>query len=188
MPAPPSGRGLPGMVADTDTGPRAPADDGSQPGTLEIRDLSKAFPNVQALDSVSLDVRGGEILAFMGENGAGKSTLLKILNGDYQPDQGTLTLDGSPLRFSSPRDARDAGVRVIYQEPEIIPGVDVAENIYAGELPRRGPFIDRAQLDRLVAADLHRYGFEQVLPLNLLGDQLSAAQRQLVEIARALKS
>ena len=158
------------------------------PGTLEIRDLSKAFPNVQALSAVSLDVHGGEILAIMGENGAGKSTLLKILSGDYQPDDGTLTLDGVGLRFSSPREARRSGIRVIYQEPEIIPGVGVAENIYAGELPKRGPFIDRIRLDQLVAADLHRYGFENILPTNLMGDQLSAAQRQIVEIARALKS
>ncbi len=157
-------------------------------GTLEIRGLSKAFPNVQALDDVSLDVHGGEILACMGENGAGKSTLLKILNGDYQPDDGTMTLDGVTLRFSNPREARHAGVRVIYQEPEIIPGVDVAENIYAGELPTRGPFIDRRKLNELVAADLRRFGFESVLSPETMGDRLSAAQRQLVEIARALKS
>ena len=75
------------------------------------------------------------MLAFLGENGAGKSTLLKILNGDYEPDAGTLTIDGEPLSFANPREARAAGIRVIYQEPEIIPGVDVAENIFAGELP-----------------------------------------------------
>ena len=68
------------------------------PGSLEIRNVSKAFPNVQALTDVSLDIRPGEILAFMGENGAGKSTLLKIINGDYQPDAGTLTLDGETAR------------------------------------------------------------------------------------------
>ena len=102
----------------------------------------------------------------MGENGAGKSTLLKILNGDYQPDEGVMTIDGEALRFSSPREARRAGIRVIYQEPEIIPGVDVAENIYAGDLPTRGPFVDRGKLDRQVAADLRRYGFENVLPLS----------------------
>ena len=125
-------------------------------GILEIRHVSKAFPNVQALDDVSLDVRPGEVLAFMGENGAGKSTLLKILNGDYQPDAGTLTLDGEALSFADPRDARAAGIRVIYQEPEIIPGVDVAENIFAGELPaaarlRRPPPAQRAACDRDLA-------------------------------------
>jgi len=157
-------------------------------GVLEIRNVSKAFPNVQALDDVSLDVHPGEVLAFLGENGAGKSTLLKILNGDYQPDVGTLTLDGKALRFAGPREARAAGIRVIYQEPEIIPGVDVAENIYAGELPRRGPFIDRGQLDRRVREELAEYGFESVLPRKRMGDELSSAQRQLVEIMRAVKS
>jgi L-arabinose transport system ATP-binding protein len=157
-------------------------------GVLQIRGVSKAFPNVQALEDVSLDVRPGEILAFLGENGAGKSTLLKILNGDYQPDAGSLTIDGQQLHFSGPREARAAGIRVIYQEPEIIPGVDVAENIYAGELPRRGPFVDRRLLNELVRRDLVEYGFEGVLPRNRMGDELSSAQRQLVEIMRAVKS
>ncbi len=157
-------------------------------GVLEIRDVSKAFPNVQALDDISLDVRPGEVLAFLGENGAGKSTLLKILSGDYQPDVGTLTIDGEQLRFTNPREARAAGIRVIYQEPEIIPGVDVAENIFAGELPRRGPFVDRAELNRRVDAQLSEYGFENALARDRMGDELSSAQRQLVEIMRAVKS
>ncbi len=133
-------------------------------------------------------MRPGEVLAFLGENGAGKSTLLKILSGDYQPDIGTLTIDGGELRFSNPREARAAGIRVIYQEPEIIPGVDVAENIYVGELPRRGPFIDRRVLNRNVDAELAEYGFEGALPRDRMGDELSSAQRQLVEIMRAVKS
>ncbi|MBA3777898.1 MAG: sugar ABC transporter ATP-binding protein [Chloroflexi bacterium] len=167
-----------------DRDPGVPAPD----EVLELIGLSKAFANVQALQDVSLDVRPGEILALVGENGAGKSTLLRILSGDYRPDEGTMRLGGETLSFTSPRDARRAGVRVIYQEPEIVPGVDVAENIYVGELPHRGPFVDRQQLDRLVADGLHRYGFERVLPAQLMGDELSPAQRQLVEIMRALKS
>ena len=175
------------IVAPPDaSGP--PPDPAARSGTIEIRGMSKAFPNVNALQDISIDVRPGEVLALMGENGAGKSTLLKILSGDYQPDTGAMTRDGETLVFGGPRDARRAGIRVIYQEPEIIPGVDVAENIYAGELPTRGPFIDRARLDALVARDLERYGFEGVLPTNLMGDMLSSAQRQLVEIMRALKS
>ena len=159
-----------------------------QRGNLEIRNVSKAFPNVQALTDVSLDIRPGEILAFMGENGAGKSTLLKIINGDYQPDAGTLTLDGQTVAFANPRAAHKAGIRVIYQEPEIIPGVDVAENIWVGELPKRLGFVDRGRLNAEVRRSLAEYGFEGVLPMNLLGDQLSSAQRQVVEIMRALKS
>ncbi len=157
-------------------------------GSLEIRHVSKAFPNVQALTDVSLDIRAGEILAFMGENGAGKSTLLKIINGDYQPDAGTLTLDGKPLSFANPRDAHKAGIRVIYQEPEIIPGVDVAENIWLGELPKRMGLLDRGRMNEQVRRSLTEYGFQDLLPIHLLGDQLSSAQRQLVEIMRALKS
>lgn len=157
-------------------------------GNLEIRHVSKAFPNVQALTDVSLDIRPGEILAFMGENGAGKSTLLKIINGDYQPDAGTLTMDGRRLTFPNPRAAHNFGVRVIYQEPEIIPGVDVSENIWVGELPKRMGFVDRRKLNDTVRRSLAEYGFEDALPMGLLGDQLSSAQRQLVEIMRALKS
>ncbi len=159
-----------------------------KPGTLEIRNISKAFPNVQALTDVSLDIRPGEILAFMGENGAGKSTLLKIINGDYQPDTGTLSMNGQQLTFSGPHVAHKAGIRVIYQEPEIIPGVDVAENIWVGELPKRFGLLDRTRLNEQVQRSLKEYGFEGVLPMNLLGDELSSAQRQLVEIMRALKS
>ena len=158
------------------------------PGTLEIRNISKAFPNVQALTDVSLDIQPGEILAFMGENGAGKSTLLKIINGDYQPDSGTLTIDGQRLNFPNPNAAHNAGVRVIYQEPEIIPGVDVSENIWVGELPGKFGFVNHRKLKDQVKVSLKEYGFEDILPMNLLGDELSAAQRQIVEIMRALKS
>jgi ABC-type sugar transport system ATPase subunit len=168
--------------------PPPPVPEAAPSGALEIRGISKAFPNVQALIDVSLDVRPGEILALLGENGAGKSTLLKILNGDYTPDEGTLTIDGTSRRFAGPRESHRSGIRVIYQEPEIVPGVDVAENIWVGELPRRNGFIDRRKLDDLVREDLRRYGFEQVLPVGLMGDELSSAQRQLVEIMRALKS
>jgi len=164
-----------------------PSDTESPPGTLEIRHVSKAFPNVQALTDVSLDIRPGEILAFMGENGAGKSTLLKIINGDYQPDEGTLSIDGQKLEFKNPYAAHKSGIRVIYQEPEIVPGVDVAENIWVGELPKRFGWVDRRKLEEQVHTSLVKYGFDGVLTMNLLGDQLSSAQRQLVEIMRALK-
>src|SRR4051812_9407249 len=104
---------------------------------LTMRDIPKALGGVQALRDVSLDARAGEVLALVGENGAGKSTLLKILSGAHLPDTGAMMLDGKPVTFSSPHAAHAAGVRVIYQEPEIIPHVSVAENIYVGELPRR---------------------------------------------------
>ena len=175
-------------AASLNTSPPPPAESASRPGTLEIRQISKAFPNVQALKDVSLDIRPGEILAFMGENGAGKSTLLKIINGDYQADSGSMSIDGQRLLFSSPHAAHKAGIRVIYQEPEIIPGVDVAENIWVGELPKRMGLINRRLLNEKLRSRLAEYGFANVLPVDLLGDQLSSAQRQIVEIMRALKS
>jgi L-arabinose transport system ATP-binding protein len=160
----------------------------SQIETLEFQNINKAFPNVQALDNVSLEIKGGEILAFIGENGAGKSTLLKILNGDYQPDSGNMLIDGEEVSFPNPNSAHRAGIRVIYQEPEIIPWVDVPENIWVGELPKRFGFVDRNQLNTIVEESLKEYGFEDVLPTDLMGYELSSAQKQVVEIMRALKS
>ena len=157
------------------------------PGTLKVRNISKAFPNVQALVDVSLDIRPGEILAFMGENGAGKSTLLKIINGDYQPNAGTISIDGEELSFANPKQAHEAGIRVIYQEPEIVPGTSVPENIWIGELPKRFGVLDRRQLNEKAQRRLEEYVFENVLPIHLMGEELSSAQRQLVEIMRALK-
>lgn len=156
-------------------------------GTLKVRNISKAFPNVQALADVSLDIRPGEVLAFIGENGAGKSTLLKIINGDYQPDEGTISLGDKQLSFANPKQAHEAGIRVIYQEPEIVPGTDVPENIWIGELPKRFGMLDRRQLNEKAQRRLEEYGFAGVLPINLMGEELSSAQRQLVEIMRALK-
>ncbi len=111
--------------------------------TLEFVSITKVFPGVQALDDVSLEVFPGEVLALVGENGAGKSTLLRVMNGDYHPEGGTMRFFGEPVTFESPAISHARGVRVIYQEPEILPDVTVAENIYLGEMPRRmGPVVD----------------------------------------------
>ncbi|GAA4613258.1 sugar ABC transporter ATP-binding protein [Actinoallomurus liliacearum] len=157
--------------------------------TTELRavGVSKRFAGVRALDDVTLDFPGGAVTALMGENGAGKSTLIKIINGDHLPDGGRILLDGAPLALHAPADARRAGIRVIPQEPEIVPHVSVAENVYLGALPRRaGRTFDRAGLRARVRADLRRLGFERVLDPDTLGSRLTAAQRQLVEILRAL--
>ncbi|WP_040806513.1 sugar ABC transporter ATP-binding protein [Nocardia concava] len=154
---------------------------------LRVSGLTKGFAGVPALREVSLDFPAGMVTALMGENGAGKSTLIKILGGDHRPDGGRIELDGAALEFASPADARAAGIRVIAQEPEIVPHVSVAENVYLGALPRRaGRMLDRAALRERVRADLVRLGFDRDLDPDTIGSKLTAAQRQLVEIMRAL--
>lgn len=169
------------------TTPNTPAPDHTPPEGARVEGITKRFGAVQALGGVTLDFPAGQVTALMGENGAGKSTLLKILTGDHQPTEGRVLLNGAPLALHSPAQARAAGIRIIPQEPEIIPHVSVAENVYAGSLPRRaGRRLDRAELRRRIEADLERLGFARVLDPDLLGSELTPAQRQLVEILRAL--
>ncbi|WP_329405826.1 sugar ABC transporter ATP-binding protein [Nocardia vinacea] len=154
---------------------------------LRVSGLSKSFAGVPALREVSLDFPAGAVTALMGENGAGKSTLIRILGGDHRPDGGRLELDGVRLELATPADARSAGIRVIGQEPEIVPHVSVAENVYLGSLPRRsGRLLDRAALRERMRADLTRLGFDRDLDPDTIGSKLTAAQRQLVEIMRTL--
>jgi ABC-type sugar transport system ATPase subunit len=154
---------------------------------LRVSGLSKNFAGVPALREVSLDFPAGAVTALMGENGAGKSTLIRILGGDHRPDGGHLELDGVRLELATPAAARSAGIRVIGQEPEIVPHVSVAENVYLGSLPRRaGRLLDRAALRERMRTDLARLGFDRDLDPDALGSKLTAAQRQLVEIMRAL--
>ncbi|WP_330253489.1 sugar ABC transporter ATP-binding protein [Nocardia sp. NBC_00565] len=154
---------------------------------LRASGLSKSFAGVPALREVSLDFPAGAVTALMGENGAGKSTLIRILGGDHRPDSGRLELDGVQLELATPADARSAGIRVIGQEPEIVPHVSVAENVYLGSLPRRaGRLLDRAALRERMRVDLARLGFNRDLDPATPGSKLTAAQRQLVEIMRAL--
>ncbi|MFB7454736.1 sugar ABC transporter ATP-binding protein [Streptomyces sp. NPDC056194] len=171
------------MMTTPSRSPAAPA----QPPGLTAENVGKRFGAVQALQGIDLNFPPGQVTALMGENGAGKSTLLRILTGDHRPSEGRVLLDGEVLDLNSPIDARRAGIRIIPQEPEIIPHVSVAENVYAGALPRRaGRRLDRAELRRRITADLDRLGFTKVLEPDLLGSELTAAQRQLVEILRAL--
>ena len=158
-------------------------------GTLEIRGMSKAFPNVQALADVSLDVRPGEILALMGENGAGKSTLLKILNGDYQPDEGTMTLDGEAAARSRAR-ATPAGPASGSSTRS--PRSSRASTSPRTSMPASCRRADRSsiarRLDQLVRPTCGATASRACCRRSLMGDKLSPAQRQLVEIMRALKS
>lgn len=154
--------------------------------TLRARGIDKRFAGVRALTGVDFDLPAGKVTALMGENGAGKSTLLKILTGDYQPDAGTIEVAGEHVAFASPSESRAAGIRVIAQEPEIVPFVSVAENIYLGALPGARGVVSQQRLLEHAAADLARFGFTGLLDPRSRGVDLSPAQRQMVEIVRAL--
>lgn len=153
---------------------------------LRATGITKSFGPVHALRGVELELHRGQVTALMGENGAGKSTLLKILNGDYQPDGGQLIIDGEPVQFSDPSDARAAGLRVIAQEPEIIAAVSVAENIFVGNLGT--VTYSRKTVLRRAREELTRWGFDRAVRADALGSDLSPAQRQIVEIMRAVVS
>ena len=115
----------------------------SQPPVLEMTGIHKAFPGVVALDGVDLTLHAGEVHMLLGENGAGKSTLVKILSGAYRKDSGEIRMHGQAVEIQSPRDALARGIRVIYQELNLVPQLSVAENIFLGDAPTRGAgFID----------------------------------------------
>jgi ribose transport system ATP-binding protein len=153
---------------------------------LEMTGIRKAFPGVVALDGVDLTLHAGEVHMLLGENGAGKSTLMKILSGAYRKDGGEIRINGNAVDIQSPRDALALGIRVIYQELNLVPQLSVAENIFLGEAPTRGPgFIDWRALTEATSRLLTELGLdlEARTPLH----RLSLAQRQLVEIAKALR-
>src|SRR6478735_5962948 len=105
----------------------APPTEGSRPSSIGVSDVIKRFGEVTAIGGVTLDFPTGQVTALMGENGAGKSTLLKILTGDHQPTEGHVVVNGEPVELDSPARARAAGIRIIPQEPEIVPHISVAE-------------------------------------------------------------
>src|SRR5471032_2546063 len=153
---------------------------------LEMRGIRKAFPGVVALDGVDLTLEAGDIHMLLGENGAGKSTLMKILAGAYQKDAGEIRINGSAVEIDGPRAARDLGIRVVSQEFNLVPHLSIAENIFLGELPARwGGFIDWRVLADRASALLLDLGMT-LDPRALVGS-LSLAQRQMVEIAKALQ-
>jgi ribose transport system ATP-binding protein len=150
-----------------------------------MHDITKSFGATRALDGVSFELRGGEVLALVGENGAGKSTLMKVLSGAYRPDSGWMELGGAAYRPANPHDARQSGVAMIYQELNLCPDLSVEDNVMLGcEASRYGRLRRRLQRPKVTEA-LERLGHAELRPDTPV-HRLSIAARQLVEIARAL--
>jgi fructose transport system ATP-binding protein len=158
---------------------------------LEARGLVKHYGQVVALDGADFELFPGEIQAIIGDNGAGKSTLIKALSGALQPDEGEIRLDGEPVHFRSPRDARRAGIETVYQDLAVAPALDIASNIFLGrEKRRRGPLglglrlLDKPAMRREATqhfAEL-RIGVQS---MSQAVENLSGGQRQGVAVARA---
>jgi ribose transport system ATP-binding protein len=151
---------------------------------LRLDGISKSFAGNRVLDGVDLECRPGEVQALLGANGAGKSTLIQIITGVYKPDAGEVWLDGEPVRFSRPDEAKRAGIASVYQELSLIDELDVAHNIYLATEPRSGWLIDRPRLYRQCEQLLGELGIA-LDPRAEVGS-LSVARQQLVELAKAL--
>ncbi|GGX15860.1 sugar ABC transporter ATP-binding protein [Streptomyces chryseus] len=148
--------------------------------------ITKSFPGVRALDGVHLEVQAGEVHCLLGQNGAGKSTLIKVLAGVHQPDGGEITWQGAAVTLKSPIAAMRLGIATIYQELDLVEGLSVAENIFLGHEPTTAGFVVRGRQARASAtALLERLGHAEIDAGSLVGS-LSAAQQQIVSMARAL--
>ena len=157
------------------------------PPTLQARHVTKRFGGVVALDDVSIDVAPGEITGLVGDNGAGKSTLIRILSAVLPPDAGTIELDGVPVRFSSPAEARAAGIETVYQDLALAGNLSVWANVFLGRELLRGPrplnLLDKRRMAHRAQEMLARFS-RNLPPINAPTELLSGGQRQAIAIAR----
>ncbi|CAN5386414.1 sugar ABC transporter ATP-binding protein [soil metagenome] len=153
---------------------------------VALTGITKSFAGLKALTNVSFDVRPGEVHALLGENGAGKSTLIKIMSGVFPADEGEIAVDGKPVRFNSAREAHGAGIATVHQELLLFPELTVAENIFLGQTPKTGWHgLDWGEMRKRSRALLD-YLESRDLDIDVKVGTLSVANRQRVEIARAL--
>ncbi|MDH2393936.1 ATP-binding cassette domain-containing protein, partial [Streptomyces sp. HNM0663] len=156
------------------------------PPLLTMDGIVKSFPGVRALDGVDLDVRTGEVHCLLGQNGAGKSTLIKVLSGAHQPDRGEIRWRGRRVALSSPSAAMRLGIATIYQELDLVESLTVAENVFLGHEPTLARIlVRRGRAHSAAARLLARLGHPEIAPDRPVA-RLSAAQRQIVSMARAL--
>ena len=156
---------------------------------LEARHVSKYFGSVIALSDVSLEVRAGEVTCVLGDNGAGKSSLIKTLSGVFPPDEGEIFVDGNPIRFSGPREARAHGIATVFQDLATVPMMSVWRNFFLGQEPTRsfGPirFLDQGRAKDVMRVEMAKMGIKVSDPNQYVGT-LSGGERQAVAISRAV--
>jgi fructose transport system ATP-binding protein len=159
---------------------------------LTARGLTKRYGRVTALDQCDFDLYPGEILAVIGDNGAGKSTLIKALCGAVIPDEGVISLDGKPVQFANPMQARDAGIETVYQNLALSPALSIADNMFMGrEIRKPGVMgsvfrmLDRSAMEKIARDKLTELGLMTIQNIGQAVETLSGGQRQGVAVARA---
>ena len=159
---------------------------------LQARGLTKRFGRVTALDQADFDLYPGEILAVIGDNGAGKSTLIKAITGAIAPDHGEILMDGKPIHFRSPMEARRAGIETVYQNLALSPALSIVDNLFLGrEIKAKGPLgqlfrkLDKASMQKIAREKLSELGLLTIQNINQPVETLSGGQRQGVAVARA---
>jgi simple sugar transport system ATP-binding protein len=157
---------------------------------LSVRNVSKAFGAVQALNRVSFDVAPGQVVALAGDNGAGKSTLIKAISGVFRHDEGDILLESKPIDFATPQEARDSGIETIYQDLALADNLSIGENIFLGREPKRTlfgflPILDRKKMAAAAQETMARLDFH-VTRLDAPVAAFSGGQRQAIAIGRAL--
>lgn len=156
---------------------------------IQMKDITKRFPGIVALDHINFDVQPGEVHVLLGENGAGKSTLMKVLSGAYTPDEGTVVAGGTEYKKLTPHLSAECGISIIYQELSVVNWLDIRENIFMGRLPMKKtggiPVVDYAQINSRTEDLLRQVNLLGKKPATNVGD-LSISEKQMVEIAKAI--
>jgi fructose transport system ATP-binding protein len=159
---------------------------------LQAKNLTKRYGRVVAIDGSDLELYPGEILAVIGDNGAGKSSLIKALSGAVVPDSGEILMDGRPVHFRSPMEAREAGIETVYQTLAVAPGLDIADNLFLGREERKpGPLgsvfrmLDRAHMRSEARRHMSELGIGTLQNIGQAVESLSGGQRQAVAVARS---
>ncbi|WP_181165601.1 ATP-binding cassette domain-containing protein [Mesorhizobium sp. B2-4-12] len=164
----------------------------AQEPILTARGLTKRYGRVTALDSADFDLYPGEILAVIGDNGAGKSSLIKAISGAVAPDEGEIRLEGKPIAFKSPMEAREAGIETVYQNLALSPALSIADNMFLGREIRKPGFLgrwlrmlDRPVMEKRARDKLTELGLMTIQNISQAVETLSGGQRQGVAVARA---